>query len=149
MIEDLKLASEAVGITAFITNSDAKIETQLNRITDHADLPILLISWDIAHSLEFDSNGFIKNPTVNITCLLMNKAETTEKEMREAMAEEMGLLFQQFLQELYPIIVSYQTDNTTPAITGAGYTLVPMYGFGKHSGVLGSFTMKIRNSKKC
>lgn len=149
MIEDIKNAAEAVGITAVITNSDSKIETQLNRITRHEDLPLMLISWDLVTTLSFnDLTGFLNHPSVQVTCLLMDKAESTEKELKEATAEKMGVLFTEFIQELYGEIVSYQTEVATPPISGAQFTLVPSHGAGKHSGILGSFTMKAR-IRKC
>lgn len=144
MIEDLRAASEAVGIQAFITNSDERIETQLNKLTGHEDLPILLISWNLQHNLVFTADNFLQNPSVPITCLLMAKADAREKELYEETAFEMGQLFQAFLIKLNETIISYQTDTTTPAISGASYTIVPKYGAGKHSGVLGNFTMKAR-----
>ena len=149
MIADIRDAAEAVGITAVITNSDARIETQLNRLTRHEDLPLMLISWDLVTNITIDSiTGFLNHPTVNVTCLLMDKAETTEKELKEATAEKMGVLFTEFIQELHSTIVSFQTENTVAPISGAQYTLVPSHGAGKHSGVLGSFTMKAR-IRKC
>lgn len=144
MIEDIRAAAEAVGITAVITNSDAKIETQLNRITRHEQLPIMLISWDIVTTLAFNDFGSLKHPSVAITCLLMDKAESNEKELKEAVALKMGVLFTEFVQELYNVIISFQHENETPPISGAQYTLVPSHGAGKHSGILGSFTMKAR-----
>lgn len=148
MIEDIRDAAEAVGITAVITNSDSKIETQLNRITRHEDLPLMLISWDIVTTVSFnDATGFINHPSVAITCLLMDKAESTEKELKEQVAVKMGVLFTEFLQELYATVIKYQTEITVPPVSGAQYTLVPSHGAGKHSGVLGNFTMKARIQK--
>lgn len=141
MIEDIKSAAEDVGITALITNSTEKIETQLNRITGIEDLPIMLVSWDLDVTLSFDTNGFLNNPSVKVICLLMDKAEDTSKEEAEKTAEAMGNLYQQFIQKLYERLVNVQRQ-VEPSITEAGYKLVPKHGAGKHSGVLGRFTMK-------
>ena len=140
MIEDIKWAAGEVGITAIITNSTEKIETQLNRITGIEDLPIMLVSWDLITTLEFDQNGFLNNPSTKVVLLLMTKADDTTKEAAERSAELMGELFQMFLQKLYSKLVAYQRD-AVPPISGAEYTLVPQHGLGKHSGILGRFTM--------
>lgn len=143
MIQDLKDSAKAVGITAFITNSTEKIETQLNRITREEQLPMMLVSWDYVTTLEFNDNGFLNNPSVDITCLLMTKAEDTTKAEMEKSADAMGQLFQVFIQNLRNSLIKYQT-NTTQPITGASFTNVPMHGMGKHSGVLGRFTMNTK-----
>ena len=58
MIQDIKIAAEACGITAVITNSSERIETQLNRITGIEDLPILLCSWDFETTINFKNNSY-------------------------------------------------------------------------------------------
>lgn len=139
---EIEQAAANVGITAFITNSDERIETQLNRLTGIENLPILLISWDIETNLTFDDHGFLNNPTSSIVCLLMTKAIDTSKNEMEKSAEEMGVLFQRFIQELHSQLIPYQRAGQNP-ITGANYKLVPNHGAGKHSGVLGRFIMSI------
>ena len=47
-----------------------KIETQLNRITGHEQLPIMLVSWDLETTLTFDEHGFLNNPSTKIVLLL-------------------------------------------------------------------------------
>ena len=142
MISEIKEAADIVGITAFITNSDSKIETQLNRITDIADLPSMLVSWDLTTLLEFDTHGLLKNPSTPVVCLLMSKAETLEKELMEDKAEEMGLLFIEFVKVLRGILVRTNRDNTASVLTAIEYQLVPKHGLGKHSGIIGKFTMR-------
>ena len=142
MISEIKKAAEAVGITAIITNSDQKLQTQLNRITDLAELPSMLVSWDLTTSLEFDKNGFLKNPSTPIVCLLMSKADSKEKDVMEAKAEEMGQLYIKFIEQLYSDLIATNRDSTTPVISGAQYQLVPKHGLGQHSGIVGRFTMK-------
>jgi hypothetical protein len=131
-----------VGITATVTNSEQKIETQLNRLKDEADDPMALISWDMTTTLVFDDNGFLKNPTTPITMLLMSKADSAEKVDREKKAEEMGDLFIKFIQQLRENLVKYNRSFTSSTlVTGAQYQLVPKYGMGKHSGIIANFTM--------
>jgi antitoxin component of RelBE/YafQ-DinJ toxin-antitoxin module len=144
MIDDIKQAAEVVGITMLITNSSERIETQLNRITRHEDLPIMLISWDFVTTLAFRDDGLLDNPELTLTALLMTKAEDNTKERREYAAEEMGKLFETFIQRLHNVIVGYQTSIVTPSITGASYTRLPLYGSGKHSGILANWSMKVR-----
>lgn len=142
MIQDIKDAADAVGIVAFITNSENKIQTQLNTLTKESDLPILLVSWDIDVTVVFDDNGFLENPTVDIVALLVHKPEDLRKEIQEEMAQAMGYKFQEFLQELHKNLVKFQKQVGSP-IFNASYKLVPKHGAGKHSGVLGRFSMKI------
>lgn len=141
MIADITIAAEAVGITAVISNSNEKIETQLNRITGIESLPIMLVSWDLETTLEFNDNGFLKNPSTNVVCLLMDKARDTTKEEAENTAETMGALFQGFIQNLRSLLVVYQLGETEDILSNITYTLAPKHGLGKHSGVLGRFTM--------
>lgn len=142
VIQIIKATAEEVGITATVTNSDAKLQVQLNRLKDEANDPMALITWDLTTTLTFDVNGFLQNPTTPVTMLLMSKASSTEKEDMEAKAEEMGDLFTAFIQSLRNNLVQYNRhfDNAN-LITGMGYQLVPAYGLGKHSGVIGRFTM--------
>ena len=141
MIADLTTAAESVGITAVITNSNEKIETQLNRITGIESLPLMLISWDLETSLEFNEHGYLKNPSTNIVCLLMDKAIDTTKEEGERTAEEMGALYQSFIQALYQILLKYRQGEADEMLSSISYTLAPKHGLGKHSGILGRFTM--------
>ena len=135
-------AATDVGITAILTNSDAKLQTQLNRITDLAELPIMLVSWDLTTRLEFDDNGFLLNPTTPVTCLLMSKPDSSEKDERETTAESMGDLFTKFIVQLRSDLVQYNRSTTTKMLTNIDYQLVPKHGMGNHSGIIGKFSMK-------
>ena len=79
MLTEMKTVAEEIGITLIIAESDKAIESQLNRITRVETLPVMLSSWDLDVNLEFDESGFLKNPTVDVTLLLITKAETLEK----------------------------------------------------------------------
>lgn len=149
MIADIKTAAEAVGITAVITNSKEKIETQLNRITRIEDLPLMLVSWDLESTIEFDQHGFLTNPVTNVVVLLMDKAQDTSKEEAENTAEEMALLYQKFCRSLYSQLVQYQQVQGQDMLTNISYSLAPQYGLGKHSGVLGRFTMQSQSVDNC
>lgn len=142
MIDKLKESAENVGISAFITNSEDRIETQLNRLTREEDLPIMLISWDIDVSLSFDENGFMENPVAQIVALLVTKPEDTSKQEAEDNSAAMGKLFEAFLRDLHGNLIEFQKQTGSP-ITSASYKLVPKHGAGKHSGVLGRFSMRI------
>lgn len=145
-VSDIKNSSKAVGITAFVSNSREKIETQLNRITGAEELPIMLVSWDLETSLTINEHGFLNNPVTKVVVLLMTKAESREVVDHEEAAEQMASKFQQFLSNLNSSLVRYNlTDG--PSVTDISWTLVPMHGMGKHSGVIGSFSMinKIEN----
>lgn len=145
---NMKAAAKAVGVNAVITDSDSKIETQLRRLTKEEQLPILLISWDIDVSLEFGTNGYLKDPSLAITCLLLSKPEDLTKEEAELLAEKMGVLFKDFLMELYKLqSVTVKTPEST--ITNASYKLLPRYGIAKHSGVLGKFNVLESYYVKC
>ena len=100
MIADIKLAAESVGITAVITNSKEKIETQLNRITRIEDLPLMLVSWDLESTIDFNEHGFLTNPITNVVVLLMDKAQDSSKDEAENTSEAMALLYQSFLLDL-------------------------------------------------
>lgn len=149
MIADIKTAAEAVGITAVITNSKEKIETQLNRITRIEELPLMLVSWDLESTISFDQHGFLTNPITNCVVLLMDKADDSSKEEAENTAEEMALLFQKFCQSLYNQLVKYQQVQGQEMLTDISYSLAPQYGLGKHSGVLGRFTMQSQSIDNC
>lgn len=142
VIDIIKTAADTVGITAVVTNSDQKLQTQLNRLKDEADDPMALISWDLTTSLTFNDNGFLNNPTTPVVMLLMTKADSAEKEERERAAEKMGTLFTSFIQELRNNLVQYNRSHINSGlITGAQFQLVPKYGIGKHSGIIGRWTM--------
>jgi hypothetical protein len=141
MIADIKTAAEAVGVTAFITNSTEKIEVQLNRITSQADLPIMIVAWNLQVNMTFNDNGFLDNPIANVTCLLMNKPEDTTKDEAEKVAEEMYFLYLEFIQKLRDILAPKMLNYQNQPITGLSCGLVPRYGLGKHSGVKGDFSM--------
>lgn len=149
MIADINIAAEACGITAVITNSKEKIETQLNRITGIENLPLMLISWDMESTIDFDEHGFLTNPVTNVVALLMDKAEDTAKETAEATAEAMGLLYQSFLVKLRNQLIQYQKVQGQDMVTDISYTLVPKHGLGKHSGILGRFTMQSQIVDNC
>lgn len=142
MLTDLKTVASNLGITLVIAESDKDINTQLNRIVRIEDLPIMLSSWDLNVNLEFDENGFLKNPTTDVTLLLLSKANTLERSDLEAEAEEMGKLFIQFVKN----VKTYLTANTNVKenpVTGISFTYVPAFGSGKHSGVLGKFKVQM------
>lgn len=137
----IKASAEACGIGTVITNSEDRIETQLNSLTREENQPIMLVSWDISTELNFDINGFLNNPSSNITALLMKKASDLTKDDMETTSQEMGALFQVFIQNLYQRLIPFQRSNE-PAITQATFQLVPRYGMGKHSGVLCKWVMR-------
>ena len=149
MIADIKTAAEAVGITAVITNSKEKIETQLNRITRIEELPLMLVSWDLESTIDFNEHGFLTNPVINCVVLLMDKADDTSKDEAENTAEEMALLYQSFCKALYSQLVQYQQVQGQEMLTNISYSLAPQYGLGKHSGVLGRFTMQSQSVDNC
>tara|TARA_R110002050_G_scaffold2544_6_gene14653 strand:+ start:1925 stop:2374 length:450 start_codon:yes stop_codon:yes gene_type:complete len=149
MIADIKTAAEAVGITAVITNSKEKIETQLNRITRIEELPLMLVSWDLESTIDFNEHGFLTNPVTNCVVLLMDKADDTSKDEAENTAEEMALLYQSFCKALYSQLVQYQQVQGQEMLTNISYSLAPQYGLGKHSGVLGRFTMQSQSVDNC
>ena len=149
MIADIKTAAESVGITAVITNSKEKIETQLNRITRVEDLPLMLVSWDLESTIDFDEHGFLNNPVTNVVVLLMDKAEDSSKEVAESTAEGMATLYQSFCKALYSQLIQYQKVQGQDMLTNISYSLAPQYGLGKHSGVLGRFTMQSQSVNNC
>lgn len=139
-IEDIKTAAEQSGIVAVITNSEKRIESQLNKITGVEELPVMLVSWDLDTTLTFDENGFLNNPSTKVVVLLMTKADSKTNADYEASAEEMAKIYIFFIQNLNALLVKYNKLNG-PSVTEAGYTLVPRHGMGQHSGVIGRFTM--------
>jgi len=148
MIADIRTAAEAVGITAFITNSNEKIEVQLNRITSQADLPIMVVAWNLQASITFNDNGFLDNPIVNVSCLLMNKPDDSSKDEAERVSEEMYFLYLDFIQKLRDILSPKLRNYQGQPVTSVNCGLVPRYGLGKHSGVRGDFSM-ITAIKNC
>lgn len=143
IISIIRSTAKEVGITAVITNSASRLESQLNRNTDLSDLPMMLINWDLTTNYEFNEHGFLNNPQTPVTCLLMSKADDIDTPSQyEETAELMQDLFTVFIQKLYLNLTSIQTNSATPAITSASSILVPKHGLGKHSGVVGRWTMK-------
>ena len=102
----------------------------------------MLISWDLQTTISFNEHGFFDNPVTDCVILLMDKADDTSKDEAEATAEKMGVLYQQFMQALYSQLIQYQTSEGQEMLSGISYTLAPQYGLGRHSGVLGRFTMQ-------
>ena len=141
MLTELKTVAEGLGITLVILESDKAIDNQLNRIARIEQLPIMLSSWDLDVALEFDENGWLKNPTVDVTLLLVTKANTLEKANLELEAENMGKLFIQFIKNLKDYLVLNTNVKQNP-ITGISFTYVPSFGASKHSGVLGNFKVQ-------
>jgi hypothetical protein len=148
MIGYIQEAAEACGIATVITNSEERIETQLNSLTKEEGVPIMLVSWDIDTTLNFDRNGFLENPSSNIVALLMKKAPSLTKDDMEQASQEMGALYQNFIQKLWNILIPLQKSATAP-IVNANYKLVPKHGAGRHSGVLCKWTMKTDISYVC
>lgn len=148
IIKNLKKAAESVGINAFITNSQEKLDTQLNRLTREEDLPIMLISWDLKITINFNEHGWIDNPPVEVVALLLTKAEDKSKEAAEESAENMGKLFIEFLQKLSDTQRLEIRTRDLP-ITNASMQLVPLHGIAQHSGVMGRFTVRATNVIPC
>ena len=142
MIQDIKDAA-AVGITTFITNSDEKIETQLNRLTKEEELPIALVSWNITAQVAFNPDGTLANPLAAIVMLVLSKPDDRSKDTHEDVSEQMSSLYIDFLQKLNGDMVIH-SRTPEPAVSGANFKLVPNYGKGKHSGVLGKFNVIVR-----
>lgn len=142
MLTELKTVASTLGITLVILESDKTIENQLNRIIRIEDMPIMLSSWDLDVQLEFDSQtGFLKNPTVDVTLLLLTKADSLERYELESSAEEMGKLFIQFVKNLKTYLTTNTNVKQNP-ITGISFTYTPDFGASKHSGVLGKFKVQ-------
>ena len=141
MIDKIKIAAEKVGITAVVSNATEKLEVQLNRLTKHEDLPLMLVSWDLNMKITFNEHGLLNNPTADVVTLLLDKPEDTTKDEHENTAERMYFLYLDFIQALRNELVEVQVNYGSEPITNAGCDLAPMYGLGKHSGVVGRFTM--------
>lgn len=137
----IKKAAALAGIAAFVTDSEAKLETQLNALTRQGDDAIMLVSWDINTNLTFDEHGFLDNPESDITALLLGKADTLERKEHKDKSDEMGLLFQVFIKHLRNELVKVQLTTNAP-VTSISYIAVPKYGLGKHSGILAKWKMK-------
>lgn len=142
MIQYIENSADECGIKSLITNSDEKIEVQLNNLTKVENLPIMLIAWDVDVNLQFNEHGVLNNPSIPITALLMRKCETLEKKDLEATAWEMAEIFNKFIQHLYTQLAPLQR-NQEPAITNATYKILPNYGMGKHSGIMCKWTMRV------
>jgi len=149
IIASLKEAAEAVGISAFITNSDEKIDIQLNRLTREEDLPIMLISWDLRATVEFDNNGFVMDPPFDVVCLLLTKTDEPVKDDMEEAAASMATLYINFLQHLNNTIRIRLRGSETRAVFNVNYQLVPKHGSGHHSGILGKFTLRYPHEVSC
>lgn len=149
MVTEIREVAEEVGINAFITNSNDKIDVQLSRLTREGDSPIMLITWDIDNNLTFDNNGFLQNPSQNIVALLVSKPEDLTKDEAEKVAKEMGDLFQVFIQKLYNVLSVQMSDRDIAPITNATYKYVPIHGSGKHSGILARWTQRSVTSGTC
>ena len=141
MIEQIKAAAESVGIVAVVTNSKDRLETQLNSLTREEDAPLMLVSWDMEASIEFGEHGIIKDPYLSITSLLVQKPEELTKESAEDASEEMAQLFFTFLQTLYINLSPLMRDGEQP-ITQATFQYVPLYGAGKHSGIMAKWRQR-------
>jgi len=142
MIEYIKKVAEDLGINLIITNTQESVETQLNRLVGIESLPAMLISWDIETTITFDEDGLPDNPVSNIVCLLVTKPEDRTKREHQDDALDMANLFIKFIVELHQELLPRQRNNVVPPIQNATYTLAPSYGKGKHSGVLGRFSME-------
>lgn len=141
MIKYIKEVANEVGINTIFSNSEERIETQLNRLTREEDVPIMLIAWDIDTNLEFDTNGFLKNPSSNITAILVRKPEDLTSDMSLETSLEMVILFQKFIQKLNDKLKPLLKDYITP-LSNITYKLIPKYGAGKHSGIFAKWNQK-------
>ena len=148
MLKELKKSSLEAGFETHIAMSDKDINDQLNRIIREGDLPLALVSWDLDVKITFDENGFLKNPTTEVTMLLLDKASSLEKIDLEEKAEEMGELFISFIRGYKDSLVSDTNVKENP-ITDISFVYVPKYGNGQHSGVLGKFTTQLPISDEC
>lgn len=148
VVSSIEKAAESAGIAAFISNSEERIENQLNKLTRHEDLPIMLVSWDLESSVSFDENGFLTPPNTNVIALLMGKAEYNTAESRKEKIEEIEKLLHVFLRGLYADLVHFNHGSASSPLTNVGYTHNPIYGPGKHSGLLVRWTM-ISEANNC
>ena len=140
MISDVIISAEEVGIIAIELNSEEQLDVQLNNLTRDSDEPIMLISWDYSTSITFNNYGLLNNPITDFNCLLMGKAKQNIAEQKRDIAEQMGLLFQLFLQNLRHRLLDYRSGQVEP-LTNAGWINLPSYGRGLHSGVQGRWSM--------
>jgi hypothetical protein len=146
MLKEIKQVGKDLGINVIITTSEQRIETQLNRIVREESLPVMLISWDIRVRASFNEFGFLGNPTTTPKILLLDKATTITKEQQELVADKTGDLFILFINSLS----NYMKDNSNvfeAPITDMNFQYAPSYGSGKHSGVIGEFTLKLPTPK--
>ena len=148
MLKDLKAASLEVGFSTIIATSEKNIKDQLNIITRTENLPLALVSWDIEKRIEFDESGFLKNPTTDITMLLVDKAESLEKIELEKTSEEMGDLFIKYIKNLKNYLTQ-RTNVKQGPITGISFTHVPKFGAGQHSGVMAKFNVQLNLNNEC
>ena len=105
------------------------------------ELPIALVNWDLQTDINFDSDGFLDNPSTNVTMLLMDKSETRDYSDMIDKSEEIGDLFVQFIQVLNNALRQFNRKGEN-AVSGANYTIVPKHGAGYHSGVIATFNLK-------
>src|SRR5690554_6681187 len=148
IIKNIKQAAKEVGVKAVITNSDEKLETQLNRLTKAGDLPIMLISWDIDFTIQFDSHGFMDNPRASIVCVVLDKPEDISKLEAEDIAIETAQINKMCVISRNNI-VKPKTKNRIIPTPNAQYKLVPRHGIAKHSGVLGRFVVSDEITNPC
>lgn len=148
MIELIEEACVEHGITLYVTNSDDGKDPVLTRITKREDLPLMLLSWDFDTEIDFDDNGFIVNPPSFMTVLLVTKSISADRLSYQSSATEMGNLFKTFIKTLYSKLVLTHNGVNKP-ISNCKYKNVPVYGAGKHSGVLATFTMRYNNVDNC
>jgi len=141
LLNQIKIAASEVGVIALFANSDDKIQSQLNRLTKLDNIPIMLISWDINTDLFIDENGFLQNPSSNVSALLVDKPSDLTSEQAMKVAEKMGKLFEVFIVKLYRQLSVFQKSGE-PAINNISYQFVPQHGAGKHSGVLAKWTQR-------
>lgn len=149
MIEYIKQSALAIGIQVVFLNSSDKIETQLNRVTRDEDNPTMLVSWDIDTTLAWNTNGILQDPSANIVALLVIKPETTADDEAIVATEEMSVLFETFLTNLFSRLNPISKIGGNPPVTNATYKRVPKHGMGKHSGVLGRWTQSVPRTVVC
>jgi len=148
IFEVIEFVALGCGISLFETNSKEAIETQLNRLTRKSEAPIMLVSWDVSGTVEFNSDGILTNPMFSVSCLLLTKPNDRAKEKAESSSKDMQVLILKFLRKLNdlqrPKMVSVGN-----AVTSIKISFVPMYGIGKHSGVLCTFDVKDDVKSEC
>jgi hypothetical protein len=142
MLKEIKQVGKDLGINVIITTSKERIETQLNRIAREETLPVMLISWDIRVKASFNEFGMLGNPVTTPKILLLDKAITITKDQQELVADKVADLFILFINSLN----SYMKENSNVfenPISDINYQYVPNYGAGRHSGVIGEFTLSL------